>query len=96
MGKRVFLIYPRKIKRSRAAKVSGALKARALVSMKTYLCSYTYKGVRYSFEIQADSIKDADDRLYAITRFGIVDGELKATIPVPSFLERLATWFHTR
>ena len=60
--------------------------------MKTYLYSYLHRGARYGFEIVADDIHEADDRLRSI-KFGEVqyDGILEATIPagVGSWLPRL-------
>lgn len=62
--------------------------------MKTYVCSYNYAGYKWSFEIQAESMMDARSRMAFIQSNGQVDGELMATIPVPSFLERVLAWWH--
>lgn len=54
--------------------------------MDTYLCSYTFRGDRWGFDIQAESFQDAQWRLHAIMKDGMVDGKLIASIPVtPTF-----------
>ena len=60
--------------------------------LKTYLCSYGYKGQRWSFEIKAKSLNEAENRLWHLQINGTVDGELMATIPSSSTLERIWTW----
>ena len=59
----------------------------------TYLCSYVFRGARWQFEITADNMSDAVDRLHAIKRYGVLDGELVAKIPVPSWWENLVAWW---
>ncbi len=63
--------------------------------LKTYLCSYGYKGQRWSFELKAKSLNEAENRLRFLQGNGIVDGELMATIPVPSVLKRIWVWLMT-
>jgi hypothetical protein len=61
---------------------------------KTFLCSYTFQGARWQFEILADSFTDARERVQAIRLSGLVDGEAMANIPVPSFVDRVLRWLH--
>ncbi len=56
--------------------------------MKTFVCSYWYKGAKYGFEIQAETFEDAQ----AIFSRATVDGILMATIKVPTFMERILGW----
>lgn len=62
--------------------------------MKTYLCTYYFHGDKYEFEIQADSITEACDRMLAIKCSALVEGELMATIPVPTFWGKLVAWWY--
>ncbi|MCY4168488.1 MAG: hypothetical protein OXE82_09450 [Rhodobacter sp.] len=48
--------------------------------VKTYTCSYRYKGSTYPFHIKAHSREEAEGRLAAM-QFGRVDGEFVAFIP---------------
>ena len=49
---------------------------------KTYLFSYTFEKMNWSFEIQARSQEEAVARLRAIKQTAHYDGELKASIKV--------------
>lgn len=59
---------------------------------REYTCSYMYDGYRWSFSLMADTHKEAERRVRAIGLSGIVDGEVKATIPVPGFLAKFIMW----
>lgn len=59
---------------------------------KYYLCEYQYEGEKWSFEIPAESWKDAQSRL-ARMAYGNVVGEIKAVLPVQlGILARLWIW----
>lgn len=60
---------------------------------REYTCSYRYDGYRWSFSVMADSHKEAERHVRAIGLTGIVDGEVKATIPVPGPIEKLIVWW---
>ena len=57
-------------------------------AMKPFLVSYDYGGERWSLELKAEDIRDAEERL-EILRYGTVDGELKAKISAPRWFARL-------
>lgn len=56
--------------------------------MKTFCISYRMLGDEYHEEIKAESLEDAQRRLLAIQGSGVLEGELMAAIPVPSFFGR--------
>ena len=57
---------------------------------KTYLYSYPFQGGWWSFELEAASMEEAEERLRALA-WAKLDGELVARIPVPggSLVRRL-------
>jgi hypothetical protein len=48
-----------------------------------YSFSYPYAGSRWSFDLPATSMEDAEARLTAMRNWGKLDGEIVATIYVP-------------
>lgn len=50
--------------------------------MKTFLVDYQYQGTRYCIELPADSLEDAEKRLWALTSYGKVVGTLEMKVPV--------------
>lgn len=48
---------------------------------KTYVCSYTFHGSKWSFDIYARDLAEARLRVAAIGWDGNVDGEVYARIP---------------
>lgn len=52
-------------------------------TFKNYLVSYRYEGAQWCITIPAASHEDAEKRLSQLV-FGKVDGELMATIRIPS------------
>lgn len=63
--------------------------------MKTYVCSYWFKGEQYKFTIVADSLQDATWRLRQLKADAVIDGELMITVPIPScWFRRLIDWWY--
>lgn len=65
--------------------------------MKTYLYSYLHHGATYSFEIVAEDIHEADDRLRSIkfgeVRYdGILEAKMRADLPGSGLVVRLLVW----
>jgi hypothetical protein len=60
------------------------------VDFKTYLFSYELDGASWVFELKASDPEDAQRRIRRI-QHASYDGELKAKIVVPSFLNALTT-----
>lgn len=60
-------------------------------AFRTFTCSYSHDGARWTFQIKADDFADAERRFAAIKSWGRLDGELMMTIPAPAgFLARWA------
>ena len=57
--------------------------------MKTYAITYRMDGFEYAESIKAESFEDADKRIKAIRQTGLVEGEIHASVPVPTFFARL-------
>jgi hypothetical protein len=57
--------------------------------MNKYLIDYTFNGKTYCTTIVAETWEEAEKKLRAIRADGKVAGEVKLTIPVPKFLQRL-------
>jgi len=56
---------------------------RAYATINTYLCSYTYHGLCWEFEIRARTMNEAAARVRAIRTTGVLDGEFVALPSVP-------------
>lgn len=59
--------------------------------MKRYLFEYRFGDAEYGFEIPADSLEEARERLKALT-WARYEGEIKATVRIPGggFFYRIA------
>ena len=60
----------------------------------SYLCSYFYRGSRWSFEIQAESWSEAQERILAM-RSATVDGQSVTKIEA-RWIERVRAWLKGR
>ena len=59
--------------------------------MKTYTCSYQFKGKTHIVHIMAEGFLDASHRLRAVGMTAQVDGVLIAEIPLTGWWKRLCT-----
>ena len=60
---------------------------------KPFICSYRFQDKLWGFEIKARSHQDALERLKAIQRNAIVDGEVIASGALfPAFSKRFVEW----
>lgn len=59
---------------------------------KTFTCSYPFRGARWTFDIQAGDVEDAQERLKAISGWGRVDGEVVVRVGGRGALGRLWRW----
>lgn len=61
-------------------------------SEKEYGFSYRYRGKEWAGTLFADSHTDAFCKLLAMSK-GKIDGQIFMSIKVPTFLERVVSWF---
>ena len=47
----------------------------------TFVCTYRYKGAEWGFQIVAENVNDARERMAALGQWGKVDGILYGEIP---------------
>lgn len=63
---------------------------------KTYLFEYDHDGSRWSFEIKATSVEDAEARVQRLPWARYV-GELQGILPAPlGFVARLLCWWRNK
>lgn len=57
--------------------------------MNVFICSYMFKGAKWSFDIHADSFEEAADKLRWLKMNAVLDGELMLSIAVPTWWSKL-------
>lgn len=65
--------------------------------MPKHLASYDFRGDRWSLDLDADSVPEAQARIEAMRRSLVYDGEVFVTIAIPTgWLARLRRWMGGR